>query len=136
MAIMSLALMLTSCNDKQINQAKLDVAAKVGAGVEKKLSEEYSVMHVEGVDCQVEAKTLGTVAELKAIEFLKAHKDEEVVKSSEGLSPVVPAICVFAVEKILPKALEQIDTKYVCLRSLGAVKLSSLGTELCKKIEL
>lgn len=133
-----LAMMAVSCSGEKVNDFKIKAAEKAGEAVEKELSKEYTSVSVIGVDCQAEAKEIGVKVKVQVLELLKAKENlsssKQIDKSFGG--EVVPVICSFVVEHALPALLNDAESEYACLRSLGSEKLVEMSRKLCSAIKL
>lgn len=129
-------MVLTSCSSKQVNETKLSFAEKASAAITKELKEEFakeSIVEVEGVVCSVEAEETGFEVGMEIKKLLKVKEEELQAKS---LSPIVISICKYASSEVVPYVLKNSIEKKPCLRTLGAVNISRIGSTLCEKIDI
>jgi len=129
----------TSCSSTKINDSKIKAAEGLGRAVEKELAEEYASLVIDN-DCNAEAKLIGEKAKEKVLELLKAKEtvDSSALKSASFASAggVVPVLCTFVVQSVLPPLIKDGSSEYACLRALGAEKISKVGLDLCNAIDL
>jgi len=127
-----------SCSSEKVNDFKIKAAEKAGEAVEKELSKEYTSISVIGVDCQAEAREIGVKVKVEVLELLKAKEQlasSKMIDKSFG-GGVVPVICSFVIENVLPAVLNDSESEYACLRSLSSEKLVVLSKRLCEAIKI
>ena len=134
-----LALSLVSCSSskfkEKFNDVKLEVAKEGKEFVTKELKSEYASVEVEGANCESEAEKIGLKVEEKLISFLKAEQKEAALMNKSLSYTVLPTVCSFVVDKVVPELLEEVKTEYVCLRQVGSDKLVKIGKDLCEQIK-
>lgn len=136
-ALMSL---FVSCSSSVVNDYKVKTADKVGSAVEHTLAAQYVNVSIAGVDCAAEAKLTGEAIKVKVLDLLKAKETLIAANASDNnlaaksVGGVVPALCSFVISNAIPSLLKQVNSPYVCLKSLGSDKLVKVGNDLCSLI--
>lgn len=123
----------TACSSSTVNEAKLTVSEKAGLFIEQKLVTEFQKnnIKVEGVDCALEAKTIGQSVTKELADVLKVKEEVNAV----ALSPIVTGICTYVTTSVIPQFIIDNQSKFACSRKLGASTISKIGTGLCDKID-
>ena len=135
--LMLTSLLAVSCSKEKVNDIKLQTAEKVGTSTEKALKEAYVGISIENINCEDEAEKIGSEVKNKVLSFLKAEVPQSIAPEAKTVvGSVLPTVCIFVVQNVLPNLITDASSSYACLRTLGADKLKSVGTDLCTAIEL
>jgi len=132
---------LASCSSfkDKFNDVKLDIAKEGKEYTTKELKSEFAKVQdreaLQGVSCESEAEKIGLRVEEKLISFLKAEQKEAAMINKSLSSAVLPAVCTFTVNVVMPQLIKGADTEYVCLREVGSDKLIEIGKDLCDRIK-
>lgn len=137
LTIAMLSLSLVSCSNlkDKFNDVKLDVAKEGKDFVTKELKSSFVDVHVDGANCESEAEAIGLKVEEKLISFLKAEQKSAAMVDKSLSATILPVVCNFVVSNIVPEIVDGIETKYVCLKEVGADKMIGIGKDLCDLIK-